>query len=101
MRPNGEVDKIDLKILDLLVADARIDLKDIAKECALTSSAILKRIKKLKASKIIVGTHLDLKRGALGYPQEASIGIAAENSHVDQIAKKLEQSRTSWSAQKV
>ena len=89
MRSNGEIDKIDLKILDRLEADARTDLKDIAKECSLTPSAIVKRVKKLKATKIIVGTHLDLKRGVLGYPQEATIGITAENSRVDQIAQKV------------
>jgi len=34
MRSNGEIDKIDLKILDRLEADARTDLKDIAEECS-------------------------------------------------------------------
>ena len=81
--------RLILKSSNRLEADARTDLKDIAEECSLTPSAIVKRVKKLKATKIIVGTHLDLKRGVLGYPQEATIGITAENSRVDQIAQKV------------
>jgi Lrp/AsnC family transcriptional regulator for asnA, asnC and gidA len=89
MPSETQIDEIDTKILDMLTADARTDLKDIAKECSLTPSAILKRIKKLKTAKVIVGTSLELKRGTLGYPTEASIGISAENSRIDEVAKKI------------
>ncbi len=89
MTQSATIDDIDLKILDKLEADARIDLKDIAKACSLTSSAILKRIEKLKTSKVIVGTGLVLKRGIFGYTSEATVAITAENSQVDQIAQKV------------
>ena len=49
----------------------------------------MKRIKKLKAAGVIVGSHLELMRGTLGYHEEASIGIAAENSKIDEIAQKV------------
>jgi len=85
----AEIHPIDDHILRTLTKDARIDLNDLAKECNLTSSAVLKRIRKLKNSAIIVGTQLDLKRGTLGYPEVATLGIAAENSKVDDITQKV------------
>jgi Lrp/AsnC family transcriptional regulator for asnA, asnC and gidA len=85
---NG-IDDIDLKILNQLEADARTDLKDIAEKCSLTSSAVLRRVEKLKAGKVIVGTWVELKRGIFGYSLEATVAITAENSKVDQVAQKV------------
>ena len=89
MNLEPKIDKTDRQILNELAEDARIDLKGLAKQCGLTSSAVLKRVRKLKASGIIVGTYLELKRGTLGYPQEATIGITAETSRIDEIARKI------------
>jgi DNA-binding Lrp family transcriptional regulator len=83
------VDSTDLKILETLTKDARTNLSKIAEECGLSSSAILKRIENLKAAGIIVGTQLNLKRGALGYPYEATVGIIAENSRIEQVAEAI------------
>ncbi len=83
------IDDIDLQILKQLEADARTDLKDIAENCYLTSSTVLKRVEKLRDKKVIVGTELVLKKGVLGYALDATVAISAENSKVDQIAQKV------------
>jgi len=82
-------DDIDLIILEQMENDARTDLKDIAEKCSLTSSAVLNRIKRLRAEKIIVGTRLELKRGIFGFLVDATVAISAENSQVDQVFQKL------------
>ncbi len=80
------MDTQDLKILDTLTKDARTNLKNIAEECGLSSSAILSRIENLKETGIIVGTRLNVKHSALDYPYEATVGIAAETQRIEQVA---------------
>ena len=53
-----KLDEIDVKILHALIRDARTNLKDIAKECGVSSNAIFKRVKHLRDEGVIVGTVL-------------------------------------------
>jgi Lrp/AsnC family transcriptional regulator for asnA, asnC and gidA len=86
-----QIDAIDRRILETLTKDVRTNLNEIAKDCKLSSSAILKRTENLKAAGVIVGTELRLKRGALGYSYEVTVGIAAENSRIEQVSKAIRQ----------
>lgn len=72
------IDPIDLKILEILEKDARTNLNKIASECILSSSAVLSRINNLKKNGTIIGFGLFVKRGILGYPYEATVGIMTE-----------------------
>jgi DNA-binding Lrp family transcriptional regulator len=56
MNPEVKPDEIDGKILRALIRDAHTKLKEIADDCGLSSSAIVKRIKRLKGIGVIVGT---------------------------------------------
>jgi Lrp/AsnC family transcriptional regulator for asnA, asnC and gidA len=49
-----DIDKIDRKIIGLLIEDARKKLKDIAQICGISSTAVKNRIRKLKQKGIIV-----------------------------------------------
>ncbi|MCT4631160.1 MAG: Lrp/AsnC family transcriptional regulator [Firmicutes bacterium] len=49
------MDSTDRKILEILQRDARISMKDLGKEVALTSPAVTERVKKLEDSGIITG----------------------------------------------
>ena len=49
------VDEIDVKILRQLIRDARTKHKELAKMCGLSSTAVSKRIHKLKAQGLIIG----------------------------------------------
>lgn len=49
-----ELDDIDLRILDLMQANARISNVDLAKELAMAPSAVLERVKKLEQKKVIL-----------------------------------------------
>lgn len=85
----SNADEIDLKILDILREDARTNLKNVAKSCSITASAVLKRVNKLKANGIILGTYLQLRPDTFGFPQEATIGITTESSKIDDITTKV------------
>jgi Lrp/AsnC family transcriptional regulator for asnA, asnC and gidA len=88
-KPKIKVDNLDEKILHLLIQDARTNLSELASKCGLTSSAILRRITKMEREGVIIGTELYLRKGAMGYPYQATIGINAETSSLDQIAEAI------------
>jgi len=84
-----ELDEIDVKILGTLIKDARTKLKEIAKDCGLTSNAIFKRIKHLKSIGVIVGTTLFPDAKEFGYTHIATIGINLDYTQENEIAKLI------------
>jgi Lrp/AsnC family transcriptional regulator for asnA, asnC and gidA len=74
------LDELDFMILSILIEDARSSLKEIAKRCGLTSSAVLRRIKRLKQEGVIVGTRFVVDAEVFGYPFYATLLIDAADS---------------------
>ena len=89
MTSEVELDEIDVKILSALIRDARTKLKEIAKDCDLTSNAIFKRIKRLKSIGVIVGTTLYPDAKQFGYTHIATIGINLDNAQENEIVKLI------------
>ena len=74
------LDELDLMILSILSEDARSSLKAIAKRCRLTSSAVLRRIERLKQEGVIVGTRFVVDSEVFGFPFYATLLIDAADS---------------------
>jgi len=89
MNNTVEIDEIDVKILRALIKDARAKLKDIAKTCGVSSTAIMNRIKRLKTAGVITGAvqYIDMSR--LGYMQPATIGISLNYRQEAQVVKLI------------
>jgi len=85
-----EIDEIDKKILGMLIADARVRLKDVAKACEISSVSVLKRIKRLRVSGVILGATVLPNLDFLGHRMAATIGIEA-NTNQDQVVRFLEE----------
>ena len=69
------LDKVDIKIINLLQRNARITLKDISSAVYLPSPAVSARIDKLEKFGIIEGYHAKVNREVLGfYENESRIG---------------------------
>ncbi len=95
MDPEVELDEIDVKILSALIRDARTKLKKIAKDCDLSSNAIIKRIKHLKSIGVIVGTTLYPDARKFGFTHVATIGVNLDYAQEDEIVKLiLERTKT-------
>ncbi|MEM2098657.1 MAG: Lrp/AsnC family transcriptional regulator [Candidatus Bathyarchaeia archaeon] len=88
MCAKSQLDEIDVTILSILIEDARSSLKEIAKRCRLTSSAVLRRIKRLKQEGIIVGTRFVVDPVVFGFPFYATLLIDAADS-LEPKAKKM------------
>ncbi|MCL5949500.1 MAG: AsnC family transcriptional regulator, partial [Candidatus Bathyarchaeota archaeon] len=53
-----DIDKIDDQIIRLLLKDARLNLKEIAKQSHISSVSVLNRINRLKKLGVITGATL-------------------------------------------
>lgn len=86
-----ELDETDIKILNMLIKDARTRLKDIAKECKTSSVSVLNRIKRLKNQKVITGSTILPNVSAIGLPIVATIGINIDGNKDPEIIRTMEE----------
>jgi Lrp/AsnC family transcriptional regulator, regulator for asnA, asnC and gidA len=86
-----KIDEIDVEILKILLKNARENQKEIAKECGISSVSVLKRIKRLKETGVIVGTSLYIDEEVLGSPYNATVLVDASNTFEDEIKKRIRQ----------
>lgn len=73
------LDQIDLRILELLVTDARMSTRAIAREVGMSPGAISDRIDRLECSGVVTGYHASLDLTALGFPIVALIGLQVQH----------------------
>jgi DNA-binding Lrp family transcriptional regulator len=83
------LDEVDVMILNILIDDARSSLKSIAKRCGLTSSAVLRRIERLKREGVIVGTRFVTDAEVFGYPLYATLLVDVADSLEPQIKQTI------------
>jgi DNA-binding Lrp family transcriptional regulator len=65
------LDRMDVAILGLLQSNARLSVKEIAAEVALAPSSTHERIKRMRDSGVLRGTHAEVDPKALGVGLEA------------------------------
>ena len=71
------MDAIDRQIVEALVANARISLKDLASRVRLSSPSVSERLRRLEERGVIRGFTVDLDPRALGYELQAIVRIRA------------------------
>ncbi len=76
------MDVTDRKIINILASHARLSLQKVAEACAISSTAVHQRIKKMEESGIIKGTNLVLNHQALGLGTMAYIGVYLNNAEM-------------------
>ncbi|WP_026883443.1 Lrp/AsnC family transcriptional regulator [Clostridium akagii] len=69
------MDKIDLKLIDILQKNARCSLKNLAKEVFLSTPAVSSRILKLEEAGVITGYSAHVNPLKLGYNIKAFINL--------------------------
>lgn len=72
---NGEIDRIDTKLLDALVGDARISIAELARLVGLSPPSVSERIKRLEEARVIEGYTVKIDPKALGLPLAAWLRI--------------------------
>ena len=87
------MDDLDRKILSLLAGNARMPVKEIAEQVALTSPAVSSRIHKMETDGIIGGYTVVLTRPADRRYVDAPISLSAVPSRRDELLSLLQNSR--------
>ncbi len=82
------IDPVDVKILQALIFDSRSKVKEIAKECNMSTTAISKRIDRLRKIGVITGAALIVNMNEIGGLFPCSIEI--ENIKKEQTEQVIE-----------
>lgn len=83
------LDDVDLRILELLVRDARMSFREVARELDLSVATVHNRVKKLMAEGVIKGFAPIIDYSKLGYDLTALILIQAEGSRLVEVENEL------------
>lgn len=85
-----KVDKLDLKILQIISVDARIPFKDVAEACGVSRAAIHQRVQRLTNAGIITGSGYTVNPKHVGYSTCTFVGITLERgSMYKEVAAQL------------
>jgi Lrp/AsnC family leucine-responsive transcriptional regulator len=86
---NGTLDATDVRILDALVADARVSLADLARAVGLSSPSVSERMKRLEEAGVIEGYTVRINPQALGLPLAAWLRIRPIPGELKRVAEIL------------
>ena len=92
MASQVKIDEIDVKILKALLKDARTNFADIARDCGISTTAIVKRFYNLKRSGVIAGTSIRVDLRKFGYNFRLSIDVNIETGtefHILEMCKRM------------
>ena len=80
MKKSFTPDEIDLKILSILMHDAKKTYAEIGKELFISGGTVHVRIKKLMDAEVILNSQMQVDYSKLGYDVTAFLGIYLEKS---------------------
>ncbi len=84
------IDEIDLKILSILMKDARKPYTEVAKELFVSAGTVHVRMRKLEELGLVKSYNVQLDHQKLGYDITAFLGIYLnKSSQYDVVAKQL------------
>ncbi|MBF7691323.1 Lrp/AsnC family transcriptional regulator [Acinetobacter pollinis] len=88
--PNKNLDKTDLKILEILQSDSRVMTSQLSERLNLSTSPCWRRVKRLEETKIIQGYGVFLDRRKLNLSVMVFIRVSID-SHSEKEARKFEE----------
>ena len=89
---NYGIDKTDLKILEILIQDAKRPFTEVAKRVFVSQGTVHVRMNKLQEAGIVEKTTLKINYAKLGFDITAFIGIYLEKSALyDKVLAKLKE----------
>lgn len=87
-----QLDSLDIKLLQMLSANARKPYLEIARETGVSGAAIHQRMAKLQALGIVRGSETIIDPTSIGYTTCAYIGVRIDNvKSYDEISSRLKQ----------
>ncbi len=85
------IDKLDRKILSIIMKNARIPSKDVAVQCGVSRAAIHQRIQRLIDMKVITGSGYNVNPKSLGYNTCTYVGVKLQRgSMYREVSREIE-----------
>lgn len=84
------LDDLDRRIVEILVDDARISLKELARRVNLSSPSTSERLRRLEERGVIRAFTVDIDPHALGYTLQAIVRIRPLPGKLHQVQKLIE-----------
>ncbi|HEW89879.1 MAG TPA: Lrp/AsnC family transcriptional regulator [Candidatus Bathyarchaeota archaeon] len=84
-----ELDELDKAILDLLVKDARLSCREMARALGKSPATVLKRLRRLEASGIIKGYSAILDHEKLGYELTVITAITVSGGKLLEVEREI------------
>ncbi|GHO97041.1 AsnC family transcriptional regulator [Reticulibacter mediterranei] len=88
---HGEIDAVNLRILEELQRDPRLTMSELGRRVGMSSPAVTERVRRLEESGVIRGYRLDLNPVALGLPIAAYIRIRPDPGQLPKVAELAQQ----------
>lgn len=85
------LDDVDQRMLEVLIEDARISLKDLAQRVGLSSPSVSERLRRLEERGIIRAFTVDIDPEALGYQLQAIVRIRPLPGKLHIVQKLVEE----------
>ncbi len=85
------LNNVDQRILEVLLKDARISLKDLGQQVGLSSPSISERLHRLEERGVIRGFTVDIDPQALGYQLQAIVRIRPLPGKLQIVQKLIEE----------
>ncbi len=85
----SNVDEMDLKIIEMLEADARVSFREISKRLGISEGTVYNRVKRLQDEGIIKGYSAKVDPTKLGMDLTAVIGLRVAGGHLVEVEEEV------------
>jgi len=86
---NHAIDALDRAILNTLMENSRLSLRQIAKRAHSSVATVMHRLKRLEAAKFVTGYAAQVDYDALGYEFDALIDVSVSKGKLLQVEQKI------------
>lgn len=90
------MDMVDLRLLKLLEAEARMSFADLSEAMQMSKTPVWKRVKALEEAGVISGYHAQLDPQALGLALEAIIDVTLDFEAADAFEREVQRHPSIW-----
>lgn len=87
---NGDIDPVDLRLIEALVADGRTSVAELARLVGLSAPSVSERIRRLEETGVIEGYTARINPKALGLPLAAWLRIRPVPGELRKVAEILQ-----------
>lgn len=89
MSKTASIDRLDAQILDLLTANARIGVAELADSLGVSRNTVLSRMKRLEESQVLLGFRPIINFSAIGMAVQALVSVEIDQRRMSQIIAGL------------